>query len=117
MSFQSLKDLLPKSASKLQLQGEMRSALVVNRASALIKELFPEEVQQQIRVQSFQDGVIWMAVRSAGVAHQILLKSMTLKNRINTQLDQQLVEGIRTFQEGVEPEEDHSSQIDHFDLE
>lgn len=117
MSFSSLKDLMPKAASKLQLQGEMKSAVIVNRASKLIKDLLPEEVHQGIRVQRFTDGVLWLAVKSASVAQEVLLKSFTLKNRINSDFDQEMVQSIRTFQETPDPEEDHSRQIDHFGLE
>ncbi|MDP2691115.1 MAG: DciA family protein [bacterium] len=108
MSFFSLKDLVPKAAGKFQLQGELLAALVINRASALIKEVFDEDVEREIRVKKFTNGVLWCSVSNASVAQSMMMKAFLMRNRLNESLGEELVKNIRTFQEDSLPEEIHS---------
>lgn len=99
MTFYSLKDLLPKAANKLHLQGELQAAWVINRASALLKEVFPEEVEREIRVKKFSKGILWMSVSSSAIASEMQHRSHILKTRLNENLGKDLVKTVRSFQE------------------
>ena len=99
MSFSHLKDLIPKAVGKFQLQGELQAAMVINRASAMLKELFPEEVERHIRVKRFAKRVLWLAVPNAAVANRVQMKSHQFQVNLNQSLGEKLVQNIRTFQE------------------
>lgn len=105
MAFFELKDLIPKSAGRFQLQGELKAAMVINRASATIKELFPEEVNRFIRVKKFKDGVLWIAVTNAAVAQSVYLKSHHIKLSLNDSFGEQLITNVRSIQETPPKEE------------
>lgn len=99
MSFSDLKDLVPKAASKYHLQGELQAALVINRASSLIKEIFPEVIYRKIRVRKCKEKVLWVAVSNSAIAQELHMKSFQLKKDLNDSLGAELVTKIRSFQE------------------
>lgn len=99
MSFTHLKDLIPKAASKYQLHGELKAALVVNRASELIKEIFSEELCRHIRVKYVKNDVLWLSVSNSSVAQEVQMKSYELQRKLNESLGREMVKGIRSFQE------------------
>lgn len=99
MSFTPLKDLLPKAANKFQLAGEMKAAWVLNRASALIKKIFPEEAASEIRAKRFHDGVLWLTVTNSVVAQEVQMKSLDLRDKLNADLGESLVKSLRSIQE------------------
>lgn len=105
MSFVQLKDLLPKAASKYQLQGELKAAMVVNRASTIIKDIFSEGVSSHIRVKRFKEGVLWIAVSNSSVAQEVHFKSFVLQKELNESLRERLVIKIRSFQENFHTNE------------
>lgn len=105
MAFYSLKDLVPKAANKFHLQGELKSSMVINRTSSLLKEVFSEEVERHIRVKRFKDGVLWLAVNNATVNQEVMLKSMMIKNTLNKSFGEEIVQKVRSFQEVQDPEE------------
>jgi len=81
--------------------------MIINRASALVKELFSEEVERFIRVKKFKDGTLWFAVTNSAIAQTVLMKSIVMKKRLNESFEDEFVEKIRTFQEVEEKEEVH----------
>lgn len=105
MAFQHLRDLIPKTASKFQLGGALKASLVVNRASSLIKEMFEERIYLQMRVKYVKNEVLWVAVDNAAIAHQLQMKSYVLLKKLNESLGEELVKGIRSFQESPGLEE------------
>lgn len=104
MSFSPLKDLIPKAANKFHLHDEIRAAWVMNRASALIKEIFPEEVGQKIRAKRFKDGILWLSVSHSIIAHEVQLKSLELKEQLNRAFQEPIIKNIRTFQQSEQEE-------------
>jgi len=105
MVFSHLKDLVPKAANKLQLHGEMNAALVLNRASAAISEVFSQQLSQQIQVKKFKNGILWCVVRHPIVAQELQMKSSLLREKINDSFGQEILKQIRSFQETADPEE------------
>ena len=99
MSFVSLKDLIPKAASKYQLSGELKASLVINRASALVKEIFSEEASRSIRIKYLKKNVLWVAVNNSAVAQELQMKSHTMVKSLNESFQEELVWGVRSFQE------------------
>lgn len=99
MGFSTLKDLLPTAASKLNLAQDLHSALIKNRAGAVIKEIFPEEIAGLIRVKRFYQGMLWLAVNNSAVANEVQLKSHLLIGKINASLGEEVVKKIRSFQQ------------------
>ncbi len=106
MGFFELKDLIPKSAGRFQLQGELKASMVINRASTIIKDFFPEEVSCYIRIKRFKDGVLWIAVTNASVAQSVHMRSFQLKKELNEAFGEDLVKNIRNMQE-TQSEEDY----------
>jgi hypothetical protein len=107
MTFFELKDLIPKSAGRFQLQGELKASMVVNRASAFIKDIFPEEVSCYIRIKKFKDGVLWIAVMNSAVAQSVHMRSFQMKKELNISFGEELVKNIRNIQETPATEEYH----------
>lgn len=107
MSFFELKDLIPKSAGRFQLQGELKAAMVINRASALVKELYPEEINRFIRVKKLSDKVLWIAVTNSSVSYSLQMKSFQLQKMINQSFGDLIIKNIRIIQEVAAPEEDY----------
>jgi hypothetical protein len=105
MDFTELKHLIPKTAGKFQLQGELKASLVINRASTMIKEFFPEEVSCYIRVKKFKEGILLISVSNASVAQSVHMRSFQMKKDLNESLGEDLVKDIRNIQETVKVEE------------
>lgn len=102
MPFFSLKDLLPKAASKLNLAQDLKAALIKNRAGAVIKDVFAEEIAGYIRVKRFYQGMLWLSVSNAAVAQEVQLKSHILIGKINTSLGEEAVKKIRSYQSTID---------------
>jgi hypothetical protein len=100
-----LKDLIPKSANKFKLQGEMNAMLVITRANAVLKETFSSHICRAVHVKRFTSGVLWCAVENAAVAQEVQLKSSIIINALNDSLGLLTVKSIRSYQVAPEPEE------------
>lgn len=107
MSFSHLKDLVPKAANKLQLHGEMQSALVINRATAVLREIFSEQLCAQMTVKKFKDGVLWCTVTHSIVAQELQMKSATILEQLNESLGKHAVKQLRSYQESADPQEEY----------
>lgn len=82
----------------------MKAALVINRASAILKEIFSEQLNQQIRVKKFSNGVLWCTVNHSIVAQEMQLKSFQIMEKLNESLGDIVVKQIRTYQETISEE-------------
>ena len=108
MSFSHLKDLVPKSAGKFHLQGELYASFIIHRSSSILKEFLSEEVLQLIQVKKFTNGVLWLAVTHPIASYEIQQKSYLILKKLNIDLEEgRKVRQIRSFQEAQEPEEEH----------
>lgn len=105
--FVHLKDLIPRAASKLHLQGELKASLVLARAEKMIAELFSGQLSQLIHPKKFADGVLWCTVRNAVVAQELQQKSHILRQKLNESFGLEAVKQVRSYQEVPEPEEYH----------
>lgn len=105
--FIHLRDLIPKAAGKLQLQGELKASLVLTRAENLLRELFSGQLSQLIHPKKFIDGVLWCTVRNSTVAQELQQKSHMLRQKLNESLGMEAVKQIRSYQSTPEPEEYH----------
>lgn len=105
--FVHLKDLIPKAASKLHLQGELKASLVLARTEKLIAELFSGQLSQLIHPKKFTDGILWCTVRNSAVAQELQQKSHLLRRQLNESLGLDAVKQIRSYQDVPEPEEYH----------
>ena len=105
--FVHLKDLIPKVASKFQIQGELKASLVLTRAEILIAEMFSTHLSQLIHPKKFLEGVLWCTVRNAAVAQELQERSHLLQQKLNESLGLSAVKQIRSYQSTPEPEEYH----------
>lgn len=105
--FTRLSDLMPSAASKHNLSGGLKASMVVSRAGVLLKQLFPRpEVHSQMKVRSFSNGQLKVAVQSSAAAQAFQSKSHELKDLMNASMDSDVVKEIRCYQDSKEPEED-----------
>ncbi|MDP3975394.1 MAG: DUF721 domain-containing protein [bacterium] len=96
MTFHSLRDLLPRTANKFGLKGELQAALVLQLATDSIREALPDQVSDQLVPKRFSKGELWFESGSSVVSHQLQLKSQQLIGLINQKLGQELVKSLRT---------------------
>lgn len=99
MSFFSLQDLLPRTASKLHLEKTLQAALVITKASNACRDVFSPDVFEEISVKRYKDHALWISVTSSVIAQEVQMKSFLLQKKINEELGFEGVKKIRSFQE------------------
>ena len=102
MAFTALKDLLPKIAREKNLGIELNAAWVMNRATAAIRELFPETYARGIRAKMIKQECLTIAVDNSALAQEVQMKSHLIQRRINGDLKSQAVKRIRILQDMIE---------------
>ena len=99
----ALKGLISnKFNSKSTLARQVRSSLVVEKASEIIKQTWGKKMQDMVMVVSLVRGTLKVHCADAITAQELKFKQNMIVKEINKQFEDELVKKLRIVQSGLE---------------
>lgn len=112
--FSKLSDLIPSSATKLHLTGELKASMIISRAGTILKSLFPRpELHAHMKAKTFQHGTLKISVSNASIADTLHSHTHDLKKLLNVSMGEEVVKQIKSYQDTQDPEEDFEQSHPH----
>ncbi len=95
MSFTPIRDVLPKVLNQKGLKQAAEAALICEKWNKVLKEIFKDKFCDQIKVISFKNGELKVAVLNPSVGQELQLHSSDLIKDLNNLLSSNIVKRVR----------------------
>lgn len=94
--FAHLKNILPKTVNKYNLNRAFKAAKVCKKYEKVAKEVLGDEGLRNARPLYCKNNVLFIEVKNSGWASEVYQHRAELLRRINAELEDEKVEEIRT---------------------
>jgi hypothetical protein len=100
MSFTPIKRILSKSIQQAKIEPQVSAARVVDEAQASLVKMWGPGRAMHVRVISFKDGTLKVAVTSPAAAHTLRIDEIAWQNAINRAFGKKEIKKIVLMREG-----------------
>lgn len=100
MAFTPINRILSKSIQQARIEPQVSAARVVDEAQASLVKMWGPDRAMHVRVVSFKDGTLKVAVASPAAAHTLRIDEIAWQNAINRAQGMKAVRKIQLIREG-----------------
>ncbi|MEK7167132.1 MAG: DciA family protein [Patescibacteria group bacterium] len=93
--FHPLSKFLPLSLKKAKIEKQVEATMVCQEFNKIIQNIWGEQIYDQMKVISFKDKILTVAILSSILASELQLKQEEIIKKINLKFKKDTVERLR----------------------